>query len=138
MTYGSETWTLTKPLERKLRSAQRGMERLMLGVTIMDKKNCKWIREQTKVDDIIKTVKTLKWQWAGHICRRDDERWTKRVTDWEITNIKRPKGRPYTRWCDEIKKFVGQVHRNWKSEALDRGKWKCLGEAYVLQWNDTG
>ncbi len=27
LTYGSETWRLTKELERKLRSAQRGMER---------------------------------------------------------------------------------------------------------------
>ncbi len=27
--YGSETWRLTKELERKLRSAQRGMERRM-------------------------------------------------------------------------------------------------------------
>ncbi len=27
LTYGAETWRLTKELERKLRSAQRGMER---------------------------------------------------------------------------------------------------------------
>ncbi len=33
LTYGSETWRLTKELERKLRSAQRGMERRMLGTT---------------------------------------------------------------------------------------------------------
>ncbi len=31
LTYGLETWRLTKELERKLRSAQRGMERSMLG-----------------------------------------------------------------------------------------------------------
>ncbi len=33
LTYGAETWRLTKELERKLRSAQRGMERIMLGIT---------------------------------------------------------------------------------------------------------
>ncbi len=55
LTYGSETWRLTKELERKLRSAQRGMERRMLGITLRDKKRTSWIREQTKVEDILMT-----------------------------------------------------------------------------------
>ncbi len=38
LTYGSETWRLTKELERKLRSAQRGTERRMLGITWRDRK----------------------------------------------------------------------------------------------------
>lgn len=25
---------------------------------------------------------------------------TKRVTDWKISDVKRPKGRPFTKWCD--------------------------------------
>ncbi len=33
LTCRSETWRLTKELERKLKSAQRGMERRMLGIT---------------------------------------------------------------------------------------------------------
>ncbi len=36
--YWSETWRLTKELERKLKSAQREMERRMLGITWRDKK----------------------------------------------------------------------------------------------------
>lgn len=27
--------------------------------------------------DIIKWIKILKWNWAGHIARRNDDRWTK-------------------------------------------------------------
>lgn len=38
MTYESETWTLTKSQERKLRGAQRGMEKLMLKIPTMNKK----------------------------------------------------------------------------------------------------
>ncbi len=59
--YGSETWRLTKELERKLRSAQRGMERKMLGITWRDRKRALWIREQTKVEDMLMTVKNKKW-----------------------------------------------------------------------------
>ena len=32
MTYGAETWTLTKHLERKLAVAQRSMERSLLNI----------------------------------------------------------------------------------------------------------
>lgn len=42
-----------------------------------------------KVDDIIKAIKIVKWQWEGHISRREDNRWTERMTDWEITDTER-------------------------------------------------
>lgn len=80
---------------------------------------------------MIKTVTTLKWQWAGRIRRRDDGKWTGRVTD-----VERSRGRPSTRWCDEMK-FTERVHRNWKLEALSRSERKCVGVSCVLQWNYT-
>ena len=46
---GSETWKPTKPMENKLRSAQRGMDRSMSGISLRDKKRASWIRENTKV-----------------------------------------------------------------------------------------
>ena len=49
ITYGSETWCLTQRLERKLRTAQRSMERIMLGITLRDKKRATWIREKQKL-----------------------------------------------------------------------------------------
>jgi len=64
MTYGCETWKLNKSTENKLRRAQRAMERLMIGVSLRDKKRCTWIREQTKVKDIIEMIKEQKWRWA--------------------------------------------------------------------------
>ena len=36
MTYGCETWRLTKRTENMLRTAQRTMESAMLGITIRD------------------------------------------------------------------------------------------------------
>ncbi len=60
LTYGSKTWHLTKEQEQKLRSAQRGMERKMLGITWRDRKRATWIREQTKVEDILMTIKKKK------------------------------------------------------------------------------
>ena len=60
MIYGSETWEPTKPMENKLRSAQRGMERSMLGISLRDKKRSFWIRENTRVTDILVAIKEQK------------------------------------------------------------------------------
>ena len=129
ITYGSETWTLTAALENKLRVAQRKMERSILGISLIDKKTNKWIRDQTRVKDVIETVKRIKWRWAGHVARMQDNRWTIRITDWTPRYGKRNRGRPATRWRDEIDRFSG--HPTWKRQAQDRQKWKEHAEAFV-------
>ena len=74
ITYGSETWTLNKDMERKLKTTQRSMERMMLGYTRRDRKRNIWIREQTRVKDVLTTVKGIKWRWAGRLGRMTDGR----------------------------------------------------------------
>ncbi|CAG9136621.1 unnamed protein product [Plutella xylostella] len=78
MTYGAETWCFTKGLIHKLRVAQRAMERAMLGVSLRDRIRNEEIRRRTKVTDIAKRISTLKWQWAGHVARRADDRWSRK------------------------------------------------------------
>ena len=73
MTYGAETWTLTKQAHNKLAAAQTKMERSMLNITYKDRKTNIWVRERTKVIDIINTVRKMKWSWAGHINRLKDD-----------------------------------------------------------------
>ena len=65
MTYGAETWTLTKHQERKLVVPQRNMERLLLNITKRDKIRNEVIRSKTVVTDITEKVKCMKGQWAG-------------------------------------------------------------------------
>ena len=56
MTYGSETWALTKHKEKKPAVAQRSMERLLLNITKRDKIRNEIIRCKTGVKDIIERV----------------------------------------------------------------------------------
>ena len=56
MTYGAETWTLTKQAQNKLAAAQTKMERNMLNITYKDRKTNIWVRKQTKVIYIISNV----------------------------------------------------------------------------------
>ncbi len=80
-------------------------------------KRALWIREETKVEDILMTIKNKKWTWAGHIMCRRDKRWTTRVTEWQPRNGRRNQGRQRVRSRDEIRAFAGP---SWSSLTSDR------------------
>ena len=66
----------------------------MLDIIKRDRKTNEWVREKTKVQDFLKTIKLGKWTWAGHVARRKDGRWTTAVTEWTPRTGKRSQGRP--------------------------------------------
>ena len=135
MTYGCQTWAVTKRMQDRLKTTQRSMERAMLGITRRDHRTNEWVRQQTGVQDIIVRIKQLKWQWAGHVARLNDDRWTRTVTEWLPIHLRRKKARPKMRWEDDIKKYIGVT---WMRVARDRKDWKHHEEAFIQQWIDNG
>ena len=131
MTYGCQTWALTKRMRDRLCTTQRSMERAMLGISRLDKQTNMWIRQKTGLQDIIVRIKQLKWQWAGHIARTTDNRWTRNITEWIPLEGKRKRARPKTRWEDEIVQVEGVT---WARVAQDRKRWKYHEEAFIQQW----
>lgn len=127
VTYGAETWVLTKEIINKLRVHQRAIERKILGVTLRDHKTNTWIRARTGVEDVITRVASLKWNWAGHVAR-GTEKWSGKVIRWRPWTEKRNVGRPQMRWSDDIKRTAGL---NWYREAQNREHWKSMREAYI-------
>ena len=122
---------MTTALTERLAVGQRKMERIMLGITWKDHMTNEWIRNKTKVKDIIHKVKERKWTWAGHISRIKDARWTVEVTEWRPREGERKKGRPFRRWRDDIDKFWQTV--TWKRQAQNRALWKSNVEAFIQQ-----
>ena len=51
--------------------------------------------------DITQRISILKGQWAGHICRRIDNRWVKRVLEWRPCFGKRNVERSPVIWGDD-------------------------------------
>ena len=98
LTYVSETQSL------KLPNAQEEMERMMLGITQRDRKRKRALqnRKQTKVEDILTTIKLKIRARVGHVMRRKDNRWTTRVTEWQTMEDKR---RPYYQVDKLVSKF---------------------------------
>eukprot|EP00794_Sanderia_malayensis_P006478 gene6478-7217_t len=96
------------------------MERMMTGYSRRDRKTNVWVRERSKVRDVITTAKSIKWRWAGHVARMDDERWTQLTTEWQPIHGKRARGRPKTRWRDELVITTNTIA--WKRIAKNRNE----------------
>ncbi|CAH2238963.1 jg19287 [Pararge aegeria aegeria] len=120
---------------RRLKVTQRAMERAMLGVSLRNRIRNVEIRRKTRVTDIAQRVAKLKWQWAGHIVRRKDERWDPKVLEWQPRTGKRTVGRPPTRWTDDIKRVAGS---RWIQATQNGGIWNSLQKTYVQQWMSIG
>lgn len=43
--------------------------------------------------------------------------------------------RPKKRWINDISKYC---RLNWQKETQNRMGWKCVKEAFMLQWIDNG
>ncbi|KAI8435740.1 hypothetical protein MSG28_003982 [Choristoneura fumiferana] len=71
-------------------------------VSLRDRIRNEEIRRRTRVTDIAKRISSLKWQWAGHIARRADGRWGRKVLEWRPRIGKRSVGLPPTRWTDDL------------------------------------
>ena len=123
MTYGAETWSLTKKQEEKLAVAQRSMERSILNITRKDHIRNEEVRQRTGATDILGKINTMKGQWAGHLARMDNKRWAKIATEWTPREGKRRKGRPKKRWRDSIEERCGIT---WMQIAKDRSVWRRL------------
>lgn len=126
LTYGSQTWSLTKAQSENLRVAQRAMERRILGISLKDKVRNEEIRRRTLMKDVVQEARHLKWKWAGHVMRRDDNRWSTRLTVWTPRDGIRGRGRQKLRWRDEFPK-------GWATATKDRGGWiRMTREAIFL------
>ena len=65
MTYECETWSLSNTQLEKLVTTERKMKRIMIGVTLKDRKSTNWIRKQSGVTNIIRNIRESKRRWAG-------------------------------------------------------------------------
>jgi len=127
-TWGAQTWSLSKEHERRLQVEQRTMERRMLKLSLWDHVSNDRVRNTTKIKDVLIKARELKWDFAGHVQRMNDDRWAKRVVNWTPTNGKRSKGHQLRRWSDGIED-VGLGR--WKIKANNRALWKTLRETFV-------
>ena len=82
---------------------------------------------------IIRSLKSERLRWAGHIARMEQSRNAYRVLVGKPEG-KRPLGRPRHRWEDNIKmdlREVGCDLGEWLDLAEDRGQWRAYVRAVM-------
>ena len=91
--------------------------------------------QRARVEDWIAGQRRRKWRLAGRAVAATDNRWTQKVLNWQIDVSCRRRGRPPTRWEDDVAAFVATEcnvpKSDWKSIAADSQRWHLLEQAFV-------
>jgi hypothetical protein len=104
--------------------------REIIGKTRRDRIRNDDIREQLKVEDIKIDIEKNRLRWYGHVMRKADERIPKRMLEMKLRG-RRPRGRPRTRWMDQVMRDVEKRGKKWTQvkqdrEWEDRDRWRFL------------
>lgn len=128
LTYGSETWVLSKKDEHRLLVFERGILRRMFGAVQED--GCWRIRYNHELynmysePNIAKVVKLGRLRWLGHVERMEETRPPKRLLEGKPDG-RRSRGRPKLRWLDGVEHDLKNIGvRGWKQKAKNRTVWR--------------
>ena len=122
MIYGAETWPTTKGEEDRMNVNEMRMLRWTCGVTRLDRIANRYIRGTMKVTEVSGKIKERRLAWYGHIERREENHYLKRIANMEVPGRRR-RGRPKTRWKDCVRRDMEWIGLR-KEDARDRNKWK--------------
>jgi len=97
VTYGVETWTMTKKEEQALLIFERKIFRRIYGAKYEDRewksRRNRELEELSKGENIVKWIKAQRISWLGHLERMEEDRMPKKVFTQELEGTRR-KGRP--------------------------------------------
>ena len=69
------------------------------------------LRSRLGLHSIDDTLRYNRLRWYGHHKRMDNDRWSKKIMDYNVTGTY-PRGRPKKRWLDNIKHDLSSLHLN--------------------------
>ena len=122
--YGSEAWTLTKPMEDKINAFEMWCLRRMGGVCWKDRKTNEQVLVQLNTErKLLSSIKQRKLRYFGHIKRQNG--FLKMTMEGKL-NGKRPRGRPRTTWADNVRDWTGRSKHECTRAASDRHLWSVI------------
>ena len=124
MLYGSETW-LTKVEDiRKMQRSEMRMLRWMTGVSLSERKSNECVRSMLAIDDIGEVMRRNRLRWFGHVERRDELCWIKRIETLQVDGDG-VKGRPRKRWREALREDMREKGL-CREDAWDRWRWRKM------------
>jgi hypothetical protein len=131
VTYGVETWTLTKKEEQALLIFERKIFRRIYGPKYEDGewkiRTNRELEELNKGENIVKWIKGQSISWLGHLERmEEDDRIPKKIFTQEMEGTRRI-GRPRKGWRDEVERDLQVLGvRRLRELVIDRDKWRGI------------
>ena len=78
--------------------------------------------------DRVRSVKSKRMAWLGHVMRIEGKRIPKRVLAWKPTG-RRNRRRPRKRWVEDIEEEIQIMGiRGWRKLRKERAEWKKITE----------
>ncbi|CAI6375634.1 unnamed protein product [Macrosiphum euphorbiae] len=106
MTYGSESWTLNSSCQRRIEAFEMIAYRRMLRIPWTDHRKNVSIKQELNIqtqDHLLITIQIQILKFFGHVIRRDGIE--KDIIQGKVER-KRSRGRPPTRYIDQIKNLT--------------------------------
>jgi len=132
LTYGSETWTLTKSDENLLRIFERKILRKTYGLIqegdIWRIRNNEELNRSINGQDIVKFIKAQRIRWLGHVKRMEVGAMPRKMMEGRLF-IGQRKGRPHLRWMEDVVADLTVMKiKQWMEKMKDREKWRLIVE----------
>jgi hypothetical protein len=126
---GSETWTLTKTDEEKIRTFENKVLRKIYG-PVYDGYWCRRCNTELhklfQEPDIVKIIKISWLRWLARLMRMTNNTPTRRITEAKPWGRRRV-GRLCLRWMDRVTEDLHRMRiSNWKDKAGDRRAWRNI------------
>ena len=123
--YGSEAWTITKEMYKRIEATEMWFIRRMLRVSWTERKrNEEVLIEAGYTRSLMKKLETRKARFFGHVIRRDG---LENLVATGRIDGKRAPGRQRTKILDDLTKWLGQKRNSETIRAArDRDEWKLM------------
>ena len=82
--YGSETWATKIEDIMKIQRSEMRMLRWMAGLSLSESKSNECVRSMLAIDDIAEVMQRNRLRWFGHVERRDELCWLKRIETLQV------------------------------------------------------
>jgi hypothetical protein len=130
VTYGAETWTMTKKEEQALLVFEKKIFRKIYGPKYEDGewkiRTNRELEELSKGKNIVKWMKGQRVSWLGHLERMEEDRMPKKIFTQELEGTRR-RGRPRKGWREEVERDLQVMGgRRWRELVIDREKWRGI------------
>src|SRR5688572_18904550 len=125
ITYGSESWTMTKKME-KINACEMWIWRKMLRISWTEKRTNDWVRKTADIvedESLLQSMLRARLRFFGHVMRSNG---LEKEMMLACGEGRRKQGRPRKRWMDTIHETTGMNLADLRDATVDRVKWRGL------------